>query len=179
MNDDDAPRLVPCLSAEALAGNDEPAYVIAVINRDEIESGRYGRALAHLQVLSESPANVALYRESLVVMFDGFDTDGRVLGEIPEVRRYMQALVKEWPFFPWFLARGQGLIGLLLTLLCEVRFERGQNGAVTTAFSDPEEVSATLSDLFRRSNPLLVGYDVTIEALDASARSVIEDLWPE
>lgn len=178
MSDDDAPRLVPCLSAEALAGNDEPAYVIAVLSRGEIEACHYGRALAHLQVLSESPDHVALYKESLVLVFEGYDTDGRVLGEIPEVRRYMQALVREWPFFLWFLARGQGLIGLLLTLLCEVRFERGQNGAVTTVLSDPEEVSATVADLFRRSNPLLVGYGVTIEALDASERSVIEALWP-
>lgn len=179
MSDDGGPwSFEPCDSAEALARNGEPAYVVGVITREEVEACRYARALANLQVLSESPANVMLYRESLVLLFDGYDLDGRVLAEIPDVRRFMQALVREWPFVLWFFARGQGNIGLLLSLLCDVEITRESGSSVITAFSDPAAVSTTLENLFKRSNPLLVSYGVTKELLDESARSLVDDLWP-
>lgn len=159
-----------------LASNTEPAFVVAVITRDEIEAGQYGKALTKLHVLSDSETNVRLYRESLTFIVDGYNDDERVLAEIPEVRAYFRQLVREWPFFLWYLTRGSGNITLLLSLLCRVQIARQSDGSITTGFEDIGEIGAHLEDLFGRGNSLFAAYAISHKEIAESAQSAVTDL---
>ncbi len=159
-----------------LASNTESAFVVAVITRDEIEAGQYGTALTQLHVLSDSEANVRLYRESLTLMVDGYNDDGRALAEIPEVRAYFRQLVREWPFFLWYLARGNGNITLLLSLLCHVQIVRQSDGSIITDFEEMGEIRAHLEDLFKRGNALFAAYAISHKEIAESASSAVSDL---
>lgn len=166
--------------ADGLASNTEPAFVVLVITRKEVESGSIGSVLERLHVLTDTRENTLLYRESLVFQVDGYDDDPRELAEIPEVRAYFHRLAVEWPHWLWFLVRGCGAIPLLLALLCEVRMVRtkGRNavGGYATEFASTTELATAMMDLFDRGNSLFDIYDIPDAAIAESADSAANEL---
>jgi hypothetical protein len=149
--------------------------IVLHIGRKDIESGNMAHALDSLNVLVENAENVRRYRESLIFIVDGYDDDPRALPEIPEVRAYFQAMVKEWPYWLWFQVRGMGAIALLFSLLCKVRIFQAADGGFGTEFLDLKQVGAVAYDLFTRSNPLFDAYGITLAEAEASADSFAND----
>jgi hypothetical protein len=160
--------------ADGLASNRSPALVVLQVTRREIETGYIASVTERLQILVDSPANVRLYRECLLLEVTGYDNDPRELVEIDEVRRYFKRLAQEWPFWLWFLMRSVGAIPLLVALLCRVTVIR-RPGACGTAFESVAEVRAVLSDLTRRTNSL-ANYGVAGDDLVASTRSAVDEV---
>lgn len=163
--------------ADGLAANVEPAIIVLVITRQEIESGRLASVIERLHVLTDSAANVNCYRESMVFQVEGFEEDPRELAEIPEVRAYFRALTAEWPHWLWFLHRQVGAIALLLSLLCEVRVLRDPTKTEHgTEFKSTLEMKNTLLDLLTRGMPLFQTYGVDAAEVDAMIASALDEL---
>jgi hypothetical protein len=147
------------------------------IGRNDIESGNMAHALDSLNVLVENAENVRRYQERLIFIVDGYDNDPRALPEIQEVRTYFNALVREWPYWLWFQARGFGAIGLLFSLLCKIKIIRPDDGeSFGTEFVDIKQIGMVAMDLFDRSNPLFDAYGITEAEARASADSFANDM---
>lgn len=167
---------VRILDADGLANNTDPAILVNVITRREIESVHLASILERLHVLTDSAENVRRYRAAVMFQVDGYDSDPRELPEIPEVRAYFQALVRVWPHFLWFAHQGVGAIGLLLALLCRVRIVRSADAGYATEFQDTEEVKATLLDLLNRGMVLFSTYGIASQEVDVTIGSALEEL---
>ena len=83
------------LDADGFAGNVEPALVLLDITRREVEACNICSVMERLYVLTDSPENTRLYRDSLMFQVGGYDHDPRELAEIPEVRAFFAKLTKE------------------------------------------------------------------------------------
>lgn len=153
-----------------------PALVVLPISRAEIEAGNIASALERLHSLAESREAVYRYRESLVFMVEGYDADRRELPEIPQVRAYFARLTAQWPHWLWFLCRGMGSIGLLLSLLCKVKVRRNKGGDFGTEFFSAEEVHRRLIDMLMRGNAMFDAFGITQEESKASLDSALAEL---
>lgn len=168
--------LITVVTADDIARNTEPAILVLSVSRQEVESGNISSALERLLVLIDTPENVRLYRESLLIAVDGYDGDSRELFEIPEVRAFFARLTVEWPYWLWYLACGAGTIGLLMALLCETRVIRGDRGEVGTEFVSDDHLYDTIDDLMFRSKPLLLSYGVSSDEIDEAEDDAVDDL---
>lgn len=160
--------------ADSLADNTEEAVIVLCISHTNIESCNIASALERLLVLSDTKEKTLLYRESLEVIVEGYDTDPRELAEIPEVRMFFAALTKEWPYWTWFLARQTGAVTLLMSFLCTVSVVHGKDG-FGIKFSSYEELEQVFGDLHRRSVPLYGTYNIAPEDVNASIKSFIAE----
>lgn len=163
--------------ADGLAENTDPAFLILSISRNEIEAGDIASALERLHVITDTEKNVRMYRESLVFQVGGYDHDKRELPEIPEVRLYFKKLVQEWPHWLWFMPRGFGAIGLLFALLCDVKMQRNPDGSFGTEIVSRAQMASVMGDMMRRGNALFMAYGIDDAEAQASAESVVEDLF--
>ena len=167
---------VRLVDSDGLADNTDPAVLILMLTRGEIESCRQASALERLHVLTDSLENVRRYKGSLIIQVDGYEDDPRELFEIPEVRAFFRGLVQAWPHFLWFAHRGVGSVGLLLALLCDVRLIRNPNGSIGTEFTSLEEVKATLLNLLDRSMALFNTYGIPSHEVTEMIESVLGEL---
>lgn len=163
--------------ADGLADNEEPAILVLAISRSDIVSGNIASVMERLHVLTDSADNIRRYRECLVFQVEGYDDDPRELPEIPEVRAFFRQLVAEWPHWLWFLQRGMGAIGLLMSLLCEVTVIRNMGGGFGTQLENMEEVRWYLNDLSTRGSALFAAYSITAEDAETSISSALIDLF--
>lgn len=165
--------------ADGLAHNtDDHVYVVLSITRKEIEACDFTSALERLLVLIDTEQNVRRYRESLVIMVQGYDSDPRELCEVPEVRRYFDKLNVEWPHWLWFLYRANGGVSLVLSMLCPVKVHRAK-GRMGLEFLDDHALERVVMSMVERSSSLCdrMGLDfdefdrVVAEALDTLHQS--------
>lgn len=161
--------------ADGLAENTRPAMLILEVTRREIEERNIASSLERLMVVADSRANALRYREALIIQVTGYNSDRRELSEIPEVRDFFKQLTSHWPHWLWFLNRKIGGIPLLISLLCPVKIHRAP-GAFGTEFTDPDEVTHCLQDLFDRGNALFDAFDITQDETEASANSAVAAL---
>ena len=163
--------------ADGFSHNEEPAILILEISRKEIESMNFTSSLERLMVMADSRENALCYKESLLLQIRGYDSDRRELCEIPEVRRFFARLVNEWPHWMWFLSREIGMIGLLMSLICEVTVHRS-HGQFGIEFTEPFKMYGKLNDLLHRGAPLFMAYDIPMSEAEASAESALLSLDP-
>jgi|GEM_PF-2389697 len=162
--------------ADGLASLKVPALLILDITKKDITTGGIGSVLERLHVLTDTRASVVRFRESLVFQVGGFDSDRRELPEVAEVRAFFRALTDAWPHWPWFLARGMGSLGLLMSLLCEVQIVRGR-GTFGTEFQDAQELLDRFHDLIRRQEPLFEAMGIDDATAQDSYRSAAAELF--
>lgn len=160
--------------ADGLAENTMPAMLILEVTRREIEERNISSSIERLMVVADSRANALRYREALIIQVNGYDSDKRELPEIPEVRDFFKQLTSHWPHWLWFLNREVGGIPLLISLLCPVKIHRAP-GTFGTEFTDPDEVTRCLQDLFDRGNSMFNAFDIT--QAEASANSAVAALF--
>lgn len=169
-----APTII-LTDADGFSQITEPALLVLQISRQEIESCNYTSSLERLMVMTDSRENTLRYRETLHLQLTGYDADRRELAEIPEVRKFFASLVNEWPNWFWFLSREQGMISLLMSLLCKVKIHR-RNGSYGIEFIDHAELEERVCDLLERGLPLLEVYGIPPAEVEASAASAVTAL---
>ena len=131
-------KMIPIMlcDANSFALNTKPALVMLEIAKEQIVAGNIASAMEKLHILTDSEKNTKLYKDSLVLMVEGYDNDRRELVEIPEVRAFFNKLNQEWPHCLWFANKDMGSLVLLFAILCEVKIKRG-NGQYSTEFTKP------------------------------------------
>ena len=170
------PKLV-LLDADSFVHNTEHALVVLEISREQVETISIASALERLLILTDSAQNVRLYRDSLVLMLDGYDKDPRELPEIPEVRLFFKRLVEEWPNFLWFLNRDMGSIELILSLLCQIDVSRSESAGFQMEIRNPDELKQVIGDMFSRGNILLQTYEITEDEAVSSAETALDMIY--
>jgi len=93
--------------------------VCMVFSREEVCAGATGRAVDDLMRLSEDERLRRQLTHGLYLTFDGWDEDPREVHQIPQCRAYLQALVREWPYFLHFMAPMPGQWELLVLSLID------------------------------------------------------------
>lgn len=169
------PASVMRMDADAFAHNTQPAMVVLEFSRQEIVSGNLASALERLQILIDTPQNVKLYCNSVVLSVDGYNSDPRELVEIPEVRSFFRRLTHEWPFWLWFLNREEGSVRLAASLLVDCTVLRQSQG-FATEFKSLDELKSCVTDLLTRSTPLLVTYEMDRGEIQESALGALSNL---
>ena len=162
--------------ADGLADNDQEAFVVLMITKEEVISQNIASALERLHVMTDSKQNVLRYRERLAVVVEGYDQDARELAEVPEVRAFFKKLVDAWPHWLWFLARGAGAVALVVSLLCTVQIHRKKGVVVGTEFINLREMFKCAIDLFARGNAMFEAYKIDAALAKASADSAMWEL---
>ena len=87
------------LFADALKNN-SPILIQYMVRKNEVLRQDYSRIRSVLNVFSDAGILAA---QSLVLSFDGYDSDPRELTEIEEVRKYLKNVVGEFPHVWYFL----------------------------------------------------------------------------
>jgi hypothetical protein len=162
--------------ADGFAKNTKRSIVVLEISRKEIDTCNFTSALERLMIMADSRENVLLYKESMVFHMQGYDADHRELSEIPEVREFFAKLSDQWPHWFWFLNRDHGSLGLLLSLLCQVKIHRA-NGEFGVEFLDTAEMQMRVDDLLDRGTALFDAFDIAPSEADASAKSALLALF--
>ena len=157
--------------SEGVANNSDPSLVVLQISREEVEAKNVAHPLDMLMVLTDNKDKFFLYKESLVVVFDGYEDDPREMAQIPEVRKYIKHLVEIWPYFPWFMVRNAGCVALLLSFLCECIFFTQENGEIGLRFNSPSDVKKKIADMIERSLVLISKYEVSVDEFIKSLES--------
>ena len=90
---------------ESEEDDDFAEHVALGIHREQIQAYDLESSLSFLRTLVplRDPQYVWSWKCNLSVSVNGYDDDPRELYEIPEVRRYLQGLDQEWPFWFFFL----------------------------------------------------------------------------
>ena len=87
---------------------------ILVVAREDVESMNTSPTVTILKHFLSSPDLAQAYRERVDIAFHGYDDVREELGEIPQVREFVQKLDEEFPYWIFFLTKsGQGLMCIL------------------------------------------------------------------
>jgi hypothetical protein len=103
-------------------------FITVVVSREEIEAEDCTATLAVLHKLTTSPAGAIRFCELVDIVFHGYDAEPRGLSEIPEVRRYVQHLDADFPYWLYFLSKRS--ISLTVILSCLVSVSRASDGKI-------------------------------------------------
>lgn len=87
-----------------------------IVSRDEVERGDTSRVVELLHGLLDEPARIAKFADSLTIGFGGYDSDPRPLYRVEEVRRFVNGMDAQFPF--WFYFCGKHDHSLKLIALC-------------------------------------------------------------
>lgn len=135
---------------------DIPVDVDAVVldfSRREVESLRVGRAVDDLMLLSDDERLRCQLVHCVLFSFSGWDADPREVFEIPECRRYLQALHEHWANWLHFLAPLPDMWSVLL--LCLVQGEPvTRDGQRRATRVDPAEGSSLVTGMLLPLNVL-------------------------
>jgi len=170
-------KMIPIMlcDANSFALNTKPALVMLEIAKEQIVAGNIASAMEKLHILTDSDVTFRKYKDSLVLMVEGYDNDRRELVEIPEVRAFFNKLNQEWPHWLWFANKDMGSLVLLFAILCEVKIKRG-NGQYSTEFTKPWQVTSAIQDMLYRGEALFATYNIAEEEITEQMDRVAEAL---
>ncbi len=98
-------------------------------------------------LLSEDDRLRRQLAHGVLFTFSGWDADPREVSDIPECRRYLQALHKEWGFWMHFLAPLPDLWAVLLLSLVKKGEQLPPRGKRRPIVVDPTEVTALVTGM--------------------------------
>lgn len=129
------------------------SLIIAVISKEDVVSCATGVMVDRLMKLSDHKENILKGKNSLAIVFSGWDDDPRELFEIHEVRKYFAMLNSQWSYWFHFCEKFSTTLGVVLSLLAKI--ERSTVNGVTSAhFVDPKEIGKLIHALFDSQNIL-------------------------
>ena len=98
---------------ETYRGITPQKLAIIEISREDVQVASTGSAVSFLNDFVCRHGLICLFRDGLPqyrgsvgflgFVFSGYDTDRREIWEIPEVRSFVQVLMKDFPLFPFLL----------------------------------------------------------------------------
>lgn len=138
--------------------------VILVIEREsEIETGNIAAAVANLNGLVADKESFLKYEGAMTFVVTGYDADPRELADIPEVRRWFDALSREWNLWSWFLSKQDDSVPRLFTiLLAGERAGSNEIGELGWRI-DVKEVSRRMISMYAEQNRLIEQFDIDEE----------------
>jgi hypothetical protein len=166
---------------EAALTGGAPAPVNALVGmyeftRDEVAAMdfRHFLSLYGRDRVPSGPCLAAL-QGAVTLVVGGYDDDPRELWEIPEVRRFFQALLKAWPYAPYFCDLGNGsMISMFQSCLNSIMTRRvdGFGGASVTY--DPHELVRLLEQTMGACRELWTRAELPIPAVGERFKAVFE-----
>lgn len=166
---------------EAALTGGSPAPVNALtgmygFTRDEVEDLDFSHFLSLFgrDGLPSGPKLAALMG-TVTLTVGGYDHDPRELWEIPEVRRFFQALLKAWPYAPYFCDLGNGsMVALFHSCLNSIVTRRidGLDGA--RVMYDPHELVRLLEQTLEACRGLWTRAGVPTPAVAERFKAVFE-----
>lgn len=95
---------------------------ILLISRQSVNETDTAPVLDRLKLLSATREDCWLYQQQLSLVFEGWDQDPRELTDIGEVRSYVLALSRLWPYWAYFLSYESTDLAIWLACTCGSRF---------------------------------------------------------
>ena len=165
------------LDADGLAEFTGTGLLVLRISHKDVLSCNLASVLERLHIVADTPEAARRYRDSLMFVVDGYDSDPRELQEIPEARAFFAALAQQWPHWLWFLARDMGAVALLVSMLCPIKVHRNGQGVVGVEFTDIDALDACVRDLTLRGNAMFDAFQITDAEAEDSIKSALRELF--
>jgi hypothetical protein len=77
--------------------------IVFVIEREEVTAGETARTRDFLISLTTTPANARRHFQNIELVFNGYDEDPRELFDIYSVRKFVQTLDQDFPYWLYFM----------------------------------------------------------------------------
>jgi hypothetical protein len=143
--------------------------VLLVISRRQVETCDIGSVLTELRPLLATREDAWLYRNQMAMVVDGYNDDPRELVDIAEVRAFLRALEREWPYWAFFFNQVDDTTIIFLSCLCGAHYPGG--GAVEMDMSKLQEV---LMRGFGGMNSIFEKHSFPEDELEAMSRGLME-----
>lgn len=92
--------------------------VVLMISRRQVEEHDIASVLKELRLLLATREDTWLYRGQMGLAVDGYNDDARELVDIPEVRAFLRALERQWPYWAFFFNQVDDSIKILALCVC-------------------------------------------------------------
>lgn len=143
--------------------------VVLVISRRQVEAGDIASVLTSLKPFLATREDAWLYRGQMSLVVDGFNEDSRELVDIPEVRDFLRALDRDWPYWAYFFNQVDDSIIIFMSCLCGACYPGG--GAVEI---DVDKLGEFLMRGFAGMNSVFEKYDFPEKELESMSRGFAE-----
>lgn len=124
------------------------------ITRESVVTCDPAPLLEKLAALAATRGEAIAWEGTVTFGFDGWDQDPRETAEIPEIRRYFQAVTAEFPYWFHYVEKVGDTLWHVLRLLCCGRYVPAEAGMVGWQFDDPRELTRQVDRLFKGMNAL-------------------------
>jgi hypothetical protein len=143
--------------------------VVLVISRRQVETGDMASVLAGLKLFLATREDAWLYRNQMALVVDGYNEDLRELVDIAEVRVFLLALERAWPYWAYFFNQVDDSLIIFLSCLCGAHYPGG--GAVEMDLSKLQEV---LMRGFGGMNSIFEKHGFPEKELESMSRGLME-----
>ncbi len=121
--------------------------IVILIPKSVVEQQDLEFTMSGLDKLLVDEETIRKSKNKLTVGFDGYDDDPREIFEIDEIRDYLQAVTKKFPYWFYFCSKSEHTLWAILTAHCRFR-KFGPGGAKV----DIEDFKQIMSFLFIKLN---------------------------
>lgn len=149
--------------------------IIFFVDHGMIRTRATQKPLEALKSMASNANQIRKYANSVQLIFDGYEDDQRELYEIEEVRRFVQDMHKEFPFWFHFLSKVDPSIMLVIFCLIKIEIERKQDGEIIIKLEEGA-FSRIIDDLFSAMNRLYEAHGFSLQENNAMTRAVREYL---
>lgn len=143
--------------------------VVLMFSRREVESGDPSASVRRLNTLLNTRDAIWRYRGQVALVVDGYNNDPRELVDVQEVRVFLAAFTRQWPYWAFFFNQVDDSIKLLSSCLCAGRFIG--SGQIEI---DPEKLRQFLLAGFAAMNAIFDDHGFPESDLEQMSKGVIE-----
>ena len=127
--------------------------VIMMFDRANVEALNIGPPLGALEKMASTPVATREYGGRVRLIFDGYDDDAREVYQIPEVRRFVNALTDKFPYWFHFADKSDDTLRIILQCLLPQGEVEVVDGVARTSL-DTESWNKITMSLFGHMNGL-------------------------
>jgi len=102
----------------------EGTFLGIAVPRTDVESGDITYTLDALNRIRNSRVLSRKYQENIDLSIFGYDEEPRELFELPEVRRWMEKLDRNFPYWLYFLSKDSRSLAFVALCLCDYSIDR-------------------------------------------------------
>jgi hypothetical protein len=143
--------------------------VLLVISRRQVGTCDIASVLTELKPFLATREDAWLYRNQMAMVVDGYNDDPRELVEIAEVRAFLRALEREWPYWAFFFNQVDDSLLIFLSCLCGASYPGG--GAVEM---DLGKLQKVLTRGFDGMNSIFEKHGFPEKELELMSRGLME-----
>ena len=143
--------------------------VVLIISRRQVEQHDVASVLNELKPLLATREDTWLYRGQMSLVVDGYNDDPRELVDVAEVRAFLRAFERQWPYWAFFFNQVDDSIQILGSCVCGASYPG--RGAVEM---DATKLRDFLLRGFAGMNSLFEKHGFPESELEVMSRGVIE-----